>query len=593
MRHLRSVFAASLVACAFVAASTARADWFVDGTPVAVLGAGQGNPCAIADGTGGLFVTWDDRRAGNADIYLQHLTRAGVPSPGWPVNGVAVCTWVGDQTAARLCRDGSDGVFVAFVEQSNGIANSNIHIQRVTGAGTIAPGWPASSTFGLPVCLAVNRQNTIRMVEDGTGGALLAWLDQRQANGQNDLAFSHVLGNATIDPAWPDDGLDPFPEVYGQDTHTVFGDGAGGMFVGFADARGFQFVPLNGWDISLTHLTGGASGVPPFPAGGLAVTEILDSQFSPTMAPDGAGGFLFAFRSGLPGSLDMYAQRVDANDDVHAGWPARNAGLPLSTVTGDQDQPLAVTDVGSGMIVVWKDLRTSPTYRLYATRVTGAGAIAPGWPSAASGGLAVCNVDADQQQHAVLADGSGGAYVVWRDSRNATADLYATRLTGDGAIAPGWPASGLAVSTAAGGQQTPQLVSDGGAGAYVVWPDFRADAGDVYAAHLTPSGLASPTAGVWQAMAARFSLRLVSPNPSAGAARFALTRPGEATVRAEVIDASGRCVRALPAGRLAAGTSSLEWDGLTDEGHPAAAGLYFVTVISGAERRSVRMVVAR
>jgi len=80
----------------------------------------------------------------------------------------------------------------------------------------------------------------------------------------------------------------------------------------------------------------------------------------------------------------------------------------------------------------------------------------------------------------------------------------------------------------------------------------------------------------------------VYPNPSSGIVRFQLPRGRFALDRLEILDASGRIVRALPAG----GTEVV-WDGRTESGTPAPAGIYFLnlTAPGGAETR--RLVLLR
>src|SRR5258706_14485026 len=71
----------------------------------------------------------------------------------------------------------------------------------------------------------------------------------------------------------------------------------------------------------------------------------------------------------------------------------------------------------------------------------------PGWTSK---GLLVCDAVHEQSAPALAADGTGGFFVAWEDSRAVadTSDLYALHLLGDGSIASGWPAEGAAPSPA-------------------------------------------------------------------------------------------------------------------------------------------------
>lgn len=93
-------------------------------------------------------------------------------------------------------------------------------------------------------------------------------------------------------------------------------------------------------------------------------------------------------------------------------------------------------------------------------------------------------------------------------------------------------------------------------------------------------------------------VRLAAPWPNPFRSRCALRfdLPSDADVRLEVFDVSGRRVRALHQGRLLAGSHVRVWDGLTDGGARARAGMYFYRLDArGADgpwtqtRRAVRI----
>src|SRR5207249_3924504 len=72
-----------------------------------------------------------------------------------------------------------------------------------------------------------------------------------------------------------------------------------------------------------------------------------------------------------------------------------------------------------------------------------------------------------------VGDGAGGTYVAWADSRDGSWDIYLLRVTNSGAVAAGWPASGLAVCTATSYQLQPALIPGGSNGVIVTWWDQR------------------------------------------------------------------------------------------------------------------------
>ncbi len=92
-----------------------------------------------------------------------------------------------------------------------------------------------------------------------------------------------------------------------------------------------------------------------------------------------------------------------------------------------------------------------------------------------------------QESPAITSDGSGGAIVAWRDSRNgSTSDIYAQCITGAGALS--WTPNGVVVSAATGTQSSPDILADGSLGAIVAWRDDRNGTGDIYAQRLDALG---------------------------------------------------------------------------------------------------------
>jgi hypothetical protein len=97
-------------------------------------------------------------------------------------------------------------------------------------------------------------------------------------------------------------------------------------------------------------------------------------------------------------------------------------------------------------------------------------------------------------------------------------------------------------------------------------------------------GLAEETAGrdaVW--------LRVV-PQPSHQAAHIAYALPGSASLRLEILDATGRVVRRLVEGSGAAGPASIDWNGCDDAGRRVAPGTYFCRLSSGGKVTTERVV---
>src|SRR5689334_152111 len=99
----------------------AQVQWAPNGAPVCTDPGNQFTPAIVSDGAGGAFITWpDDRAVDNYNIYAQHLLASGVADPTWPVNGAAVCTASGQQNSPQLIPDGSGGIFIVWDDTRTG-----------------------------------------------------------------------------------------------------------------------------------------------------------------------------------------------------------------------------------------------------------------------------------------------------------------------------------------------------------------------------------------------------------------------------------------------------------------------------------------
>jgi hypothetical protein len=188
--------------------------------------------------------------------------------------------------------------------------------------------------------------------------------------------------------------------------------------------------------------------------------------------PDAADGAIVVW-SLAPRQL--YAQRLAPNGAPQ--WTLD--GVPVAPGSGEAYQPQAVPDGSGGALVAWLDDR-SGALEVYAQRIDARGA--PMWPAS---GVRVASAPAIDSLRLVTL-GGGAAVVAWTDIRNVHADVYAQRLSPDGALS--WPTDGLPVTAAPGSQTQPALVADGTGGVIVAWADARGGAFDVYAQRLSPTG---------------------------------------------------------------------------------------------------------
>lgn len=212
---------------------------------------------------------------------------------------------------------------------------------------------------------------------------------------------------------------------------------------------------------------------------GTALTMVPLSQTAAVVVSDGAGGAIIAWQDGRNGINDIYAQRVNGSGTPL--WAAN--GVAVCTAAGDQWTPVILADGVGGAFVVWQDDR-SGSGDVYAQRLNAAGV--PQW---AANGIVVCNAVGAQVSQVVASDNSGGIVVAWGDFRSGTNnDIYAQRVNSAGAVQ--WVGNGVILCIDGTTQDVPQIVASGGGSTVIVWRDWRFGAGDIdiYAQRLTPAG---------------------------------------------------------------------------------------------------------
>ena len=210
-----------------------------------------------------------------------------------------------------------------------------------------------------------------------------------------------------------------------------------------------------------------------------------------------------------------------------------------------------------------------------------------------SGPFTIQHTFGDSRGPVLVAGSASCSSVPLRQDRPAT--LFATfsdAETGAGVMAgaeysigatPLDAGTGIPMSGTFGGvtvqASAPLATASVGSGALTYWVRGRDGKGNWSEA----SPLSIPTvgsgavraAGADGAVAVDF-LASPTPNPFRGRAtlRFGLAREGD--VQLELFDVSGRSVRTLAAGKVAAGEHTLTWDGRDRQGHDVKAGVYFV-----------------
>jgi hypothetical protein len=369
----------------------------------------------------------------------------------WNTDGVSVCSALEYQSVQDMVPDGAGGAFLVWHDLRSGAGD--IYAQRLDAMGD-----PLWAEDGVGVCTETGSQWYPRAVSDGEGGFIVTWSDYRGAD--YDIYAQRIDAEGAA--LWAAQGVAVSAETDHQQGSVIAGAAGGGAVIAWPDARNGQ------WDIYAQKLD--ADGNALWTANGLAVCLAGGDQTSPRILPDSSGGAFLTWTDGRYADDDIYMQWIL--------WNGSNGmslyGRPVCSEAGDQ-QNSRLAYVGSGLvIVVWDDGR-NVVYDVYAQKVSHGGTIY--W---AADGVAICAETGDQMAGDIVANGDGGAIIVWTDVRGATQDIYAQRVDANGNGL--WDSGGQPVCTATDAQMIPRLASDGDRGAYVAWTDGRTggDELDIY-----------------------------------------------------------------------------------------------------------------
>ncbi|MHA1264619.1 MAG: hypothetical protein ACTSRS_05210 [Candidatus Helarchaeota archaeon] len=381
----------------------------------------------------------------------------------WQENGTSICNSTNDQNTIALVSDGSGGAILCWADYRNG-SEYDIYAQRVNSMGIVQ--WVMN---GVPICNAPNDQINPKIVGDGNGGAIIVWEDLRDGS-SFDLYAQRINSSGVVQ--WTVNGVPVSTAFSNQYRPAITTDGAGGAIIAWQDFR-------SGSDYDIYAQRINSLGVVQWTVNGVPVSTAVDQQVDVKIILTSSNKSILVWtdqRSGL--DRDIYAQQLNQTGGIE--WTIN--GVAITTATGSQRYPQLVADGADGAIIVWDDYRAS-NYDIYAQRINSTGVVQ--W---IVNGTAICSAVQTQVNPRIVEDDIGGAIITWEDFRTGAAfDIYAQRINHSGQVQ--WTPNGVPVCTENQNQANIQLVSDGSEGAIIVWEDLRTAVDkDIYSQRINSTG---------------------------------------------------------------------------------------------------------
>ncbi len=241
--------------------------WMANGIAICVADDEQSDPNIISDGFGGAIIAWQDFRNAAAsyyDIYAQRVSAEG--NTLWTNNGQAICATADYEYSPEIASDGSGGaIFTWWKSYVTPPYEIDICAQRINAAGSVQ--WGAA---GVPICTLPGWQNQPVIIKDGAGGAIITWTDYRVQ--YPDIYAQRI--NAAGAVQWTGNGVAIATASPSQSAPTIAGDGTGGAIISWMEQRGIYASQIGGNGILGSRASASAVG----PAGQSPKVPVLSQN---------------------------------------------------------------------------------------------------------------------------------------------------------------------------------------------------------------------------------------------------------------------------------------------------------------------------
>lgn len=152
---------------------------------------------------------------------------------------------------------------------------------------------------------------------------------------------------------------------------------------------------------------------------------------------------------------------------IIAQWKPEGLVVADSSVSVGDFYPYTITDSRGGSYIVWQDFRNHTDLNIYVQRLDSSGR-----EIFEHNGIPVTEAPNHQQLNLCTADGKGGIFFTWADSRDIVHQyIYAQHMDSSGNIL--WQTDGVKISDEEGGSA--QVVLDGSGGIIINYVDYVKD----------------------------------------------------------------------------------------------------------------------
>ena len=510
-------------------AGPARAQFATTATTTQFVCNAAGNQVgvqAVADGAGGSYVVWIDKRNGNnsglgTGIYAQHLNAAGVPLLA--SNGKRLFQTGSRDIFGMKAVPWQNGLLVAWVQGAFGIGGDTVRCQYYSAAGDAQWSIPTVVAYRTLPSVIYESEQGLNILPTSTGATITHALALN--GGSNRFTFNKIgLTGALSFPNNDRQTVVVPPSGFALDYYHTVSDGGDGFYLVASSgglgaeiyAQHFSAAGATTWANYTVISAGGPSG--------------RGSDWQPIVDP--AGNLYLALTSN---GGDPLVSKVLPSGAL--GWAAPGY-VALSTDPAFQTNPHAIWH-SNALWMIWEDARGgsgSFDYKCYAQKIDATGTVA--W---AAGGVPVYGLSAGAPRPKLAPSDNGSVMAFYTTDTNG-ANLRAQKILPTGSLA--FAAPGVILHSVADNRPyeldyVPVGQPNGSVQVFWSSPGAAPTGRDICAVRIQNSGTL-----LRAELAAEMLGFAVYPNPAANELKLQFPK-GDQPLGLRLYDAQGRLVRAF------------------------------------------------
>jgi len=542
----------------FLMSKIITAQWLPTGTPICDTSANSTqflSPQICSDDKDGAFICWMDVRSGGLDIYAQHINKDGKNL--WQKNGIQIVNDSAKQQYPKIVNDGVGGAYIAWEDDRDG--NTFIYAQRINANGELM--WKPNG-----VKVAEKGGLFISLDRDVKNGLLVGW---NYLNGDlmDDVCVQRL--NNSGNRVWADSGI----QVSNR-TGTVFSgdvivrnDEHGGLYVCWSEGED-NLMP----QIYIQRVD--SLGQIVFQSNGISLTNNGKQNSSLNIGNAQFGSLIINWgTSPPPGSLDSsrgYIQRVSIDGQLLWG----QNGIMLRDVGGNGSTRRRNSSDGHGGAFIG--------YKNFIQHVDSIGNFLWG-----EDGVTFTTIKTGFNETVQVLNAESGIWTIWTQYPGGPQKIYAQYIDKNGM--PLWGINGKRVSADSGFQQYSNAVPSNNGNAIIVWEGFRNDNGiysGVYVSKLDTSGIVTTTKKDDEEIPESFRLEQNFPNPFNPSTIIKYYLPKNSFVSLKIFDLLGREITTLVNEKQFYGEQTIKFSA-----ESISSGIYFYRLTAGTSSITKKMVI--